>query len=65
MKKRTIFKLFDAVIILPYKNDKFNKHGIIRAIDPEKGYHVSNFNMPYLGTVCGWFKNEELKKVII
>ncbi len=57
------FKKFDSVIILPYKDDKFNREGTIMGIDPVRGFYVSNLNMPYSGVICNWFQANQLKKI--
>ena len=58
------FKRNDHITILPYKNDRYNCVGRINQVDTvNKQYHVTNMNMPFMGTVSEWFKENQLAKL--
>jgi len=57
------FKINEFVKILPFKNDTYNCEGRINQIDiTNKRYHVTNMNMPFMGTISDWFEEKELAK---
>lgn len=61
------FKKHDIVKILPYKDDKFNKEGLVTYVTEKDGkekVHVSNSNMPYCGCVNAFFDPEQLELLI-
>lgn len=57
-----MFKLNEIVIIKKYKDDETNCKGRVTAID-QNLYHVSNMNMPFMGSVNKWFYVDDLKKI--
>lgn len=51
-----------VVVLKKYKGDQFNEKGIVRGYDPKsKKWWVTNMNMPFMGTVSGWFADSELE----
>lgn len=56
------FKKNEHVIIKKYIGDKMNERGVISTIN-HNDYWVANINMPYYGTICGWFNEKELEKI--
>lgn len=58
------FEINEAVTILQYKDDQYNREGTINSYNADtKLYWVVNMNMPYLGTVSAMFNENELEKV--
>ena len=49
------------VTIKQYIGDQYNEEGYVRGYDPKNGkWWVTNWNMPFQGTVSDWFSEEEL-----
>ncbi len=55
----------DHVGIKIYKGDEYNYEARVNIVNPnkDKPYHVSNMNMPFMGTVSGWFRADQLEKL--
>ena len=61
-----MIKRLDHVIINKYIGDDFNEQGKVLSIKTfDKGivYHVSNMNMPFMGTVSDFFYEDELTEI--
>lgn len=62
----TTFKDREMVIIKMYKNDEYDRKGIVQGEIEKNGvvkYWVSNLNMPFYGTVSDFFTADELEKI--
>lgn len=61
-----MIKRLDTVIIKKYKGDQFNEQGIVLSLKTFNygiKYHVSNMNMPFMGTVSDFFYEDELEEI--
>jgi len=61
-----MIKIFDHVYINKYIGDELNKQGIVLDIKTfNKGikYHVSNMNMPFMGSISDYFYEDELTEI--
>lgn len=61
MQLKSKFNVGDYVLILPYKDDDYNKYGIVNYVLEDGWVHVSNMNMPFYGTVSRNFHPDELQ----
>jgi hypothetical protein len=55
------FKINEHVRIKAYPKDGINGYGRVDFITGTR-YRVVNLNMPYQGTVCNFFEEDELEK---
>lgn len=57
-----MFKVNEIVVIKQYKNDEYNREGRVKQILGDGTYWVANMNMPFMGNVSDFFKEDELEK---
>ena len=57
-----MFKLNETVRIVGEAKGSINEFARVTQISDE-GYHVSNINMPYVGSINAWMHEVELGKI--
>lgn len=64
-KMKTKFEVNEHVRILRIKNKEHpDAFGRVDSISKDGMYRVVNMNMPYMGSICEYFHEDELGKVI-
>ncbi len=61
-----MFEVNEIVRIADEPKGSINEYGMVTQIGDEWGrpglYHVSNINMPFLGSICKWMAAGRLEK---